>query len=336
MTAAPADLVSIVIPAYNVGPYIGATIDSALAQTYRPVEVIVVDDGSTDETASVCASFGDRIFYLRQRNRGAAAARNTGLRHAHGEFVAFLDGDDLWDPRTVATQVDAVQRFPDSGLVAVDGVEFDDSGTVLSSTLMPPAGRALLARAGVSVWHGYCYADLLDGTPVSTSSQIMVPARVFQTVGDWNSRFPVSHDYDLYLRIAAHFPITLVAATLVRWRRRPTSLSGPPDLRFFNWRKDTAAILREQLRSGPRAFRGAVKRSLHRAALEIAKEAYYRGHRGHRLWAARYLLRLARTSRQFHLVTPFLAGLFAPAAIRRLAGRRVRALTGDLFPRTSQ
>lgn len=331
-----AGLVSVVIPAYNVGPYIGAAIESVLAQSYRPIEVIVVDDGSEDDTAGVCASFRDRIFYVRQRHRGAAAARNTGLRRARGRLVAFLDADDIWEPQTVAEHVDAAARFPDSGLIAVDGVEFDDRGAVISDTLMTSVGNALLRRGGSTVWHGYCFPDLLTGTPISTSSQISVPTRVFQVVGYWNSRLTRGHDYDLYLRIAAYFPITLVGTKLVRWRQRATGLSGPATRRFFTWHSNTAAILRRQLTVAPPWLRGAVERGLRRRVLEIAKEAYYRGQRGHRFLAARLLLRLAVTSRLLALVAPYMAGLLVPAPVRRLAKRHATVLLSKLTSEVSR
>jgi len=105
-------LVSVIIPAYNATAFLGETLDSVLAQTYPNLEIIVVDDGSTDDTPDLLGSYGDRIRVLRQANSGQATARNHGAREAHGELLAFLDSDDLWDPDKIARQVELLDRFP--------------------------------------------------------------------------------------------------------------------------------------------------------------------------------------------------------------------------------
>jgi glycosyltransferase involved in cell wall biosynthesis len=107
------DLISCIIPVYNGERYLGEAIDSILAQTSRPLEIIVVDDGSTDGTAEVAAGYGDRLSYVRQNNAGPAAARNLGLNLAQGEFVAFLDADDLWHPEKLRRQMARFQARPE-------------------------------------------------------------------------------------------------------------------------------------------------------------------------------------------------------------------------------
>ncbi len=111
-----AGLVSCIVPVCNGERYLAATLDSMLAQTYAPVEVIVVDDGSTDGTPALSASYGTRVRYLRQTNAGPAAARNTGLAEARGEFVAFNDADDLWHPEKLARQMAHFARVPSLGV----------------------------------------------------------------------------------------------------------------------------------------------------------------------------------------------------------------------------
>lgn len=110
-----AALVSCVIPVHNTERYLGDAIDSALAQTYRPVEIIVIDDGSVDDTPKVIAGYGDRVIAARQENAGAPSARNHGLRLAQGEFVAFLDADDLWHKEKLAIQTEFLEQHPDVG-----------------------------------------------------------------------------------------------------------------------------------------------------------------------------------------------------------------------------
>src|SRR5437868_1326235 len=111
MTRQPG-VVSVVIPAYNAAQWIEETIATVLAQTYRPLDVIVVDDGSMDETRSAVKKFDDQIRYIHQPNSGVGAARNTGIRSARGEYVAFLDADDLWDAHKVEEQIALLHRCP--------------------------------------------------------------------------------------------------------------------------------------------------------------------------------------------------------------------------------
>jgi glycosyltransferase involved in cell wall biosynthesis len=109
-------LVSCIIPAYNSERYLAEALDSVLAQTHRPLQVIVVDDGSTDGTAALAARYGEAITLLRQPNRGVASARNCGLRRATGEFVAYLDADDLWHPEKLTRQLARFQERPEIDL----------------------------------------------------------------------------------------------------------------------------------------------------------------------------------------------------------------------------
>jgi glycosyltransferase involved in cell wall biosynthesis len=98
-------LISCIVPVFNGERYLGEALDSILAQTYRPIEVIIVDDGSTDGTAAVAAGYGDKVRYFWQKNAGEAAARNRGLIAAQGDFFAFLDADDLWHPEKLTRQI---------------------------------------------------------------------------------------------------------------------------------------------------------------------------------------------------------------------------------------
>jgi glycosyltransferase involved in cell wall biosynthesis len=98
-------LISCIVPVYNGERYLGETLDSIFAQTYQPLEIIVVDDGSTDGTATVAASYGQRVRYLCQTNQGKAAARNRGFGAAQSEFIAFIDADDLWHPEKLTRQI---------------------------------------------------------------------------------------------------------------------------------------------------------------------------------------------------------------------------------------
>ena len=115
-------LVSVVIPVYDGAAFIAQTLDSVLRQSWPRLEVIVVDDGSTDETPERVRPFRDRILYLRQENRGGGAARNAGVAASRGDYLAFLDQDDLWAPEKLERQLAVARAHPESGVIACDGV----------------------------------------------------------------------------------------------------------------------------------------------------------------------------------------------------------------------
>src|SRR5436305_4940478 len=139
--AAVMKTVSVIIPAYNYARYIAEAIDGALAQTHAPLEVIVVDDESTDDTPRVLAGYGDRIRTIRQPNGGAAAARNTGMAAARGEYVAFLDADDVWLPRKLELQLQRFEADPDLGLVHCAMEVIDREGRTVDFVLQGREGR---------------------------------------------------------------------------------------------------------------------------------------------------------------------------------------------------
>ncbi|HEY9298747.1 MAG TPA: glycosyltransferase family 2 protein, partial [Phormidium sp.] len=108
---------SVIIPVYNVQKYIAAAVQSVLDQTYENFELLIVDDGSPDCSVEVCQQFTDpRIKIIRQKNRGLAGARNTGIRHAQGEYLAFLDGDDFWEPEMLAKNIAHLESSPEVGV----------------------------------------------------------------------------------------------------------------------------------------------------------------------------------------------------------------------------
>lgn len=130
--------VSVIIPVYNVENYIAATVRSVLDQTYTNWELLIIDDGSPDRSVEICQQITDpRIKIIRQQNRGLAGARNTGIRHACGDYLAFLDGDDLWLPEKLAKHVKHLENSPDVGVSFSPSALIDVDGNSLHTYLMP-------------------------------------------------------------------------------------------------------------------------------------------------------------------------------------------------------
>ena len=204
--------ISVIIPTYNYARYLPEAIDSALGQTYAPVEVIVVDDGSTDATPDVLAAYGDRIRVLRQTNQGVAVARNAGIAAARGEYLAFLDSDDIWCPRKLELQIARFDMDPSLGLVHCGLETFDGEGQ--------PSEVRLRGM------EGHVAHDMLrfNNDVIMTGSNIIVPKRVAEEIGGFDSRLPPSEDWDFCYRVATRYPIGFVAEVLVRYRKHGSGI----------------------------------------------------------------------------------------------------------------
>jgi glycosyltransferase involved in cell wall biosynthesis len=198
--------ISVVIPTYNYARYLPEAIDSALAQTYAPLEVVVVDDGSTDETPEVLAAYGAKIRAVRQSNQGVAAARNTGVAAARGEYIALLDSDDLWLPRKLELQIARFESEPALGIVHCGAETFEGEKTL--DTLVD----------GMEGWVGQDLLRLDRMVIPVPGSGIVVPKRIIDQAGGFDVRLPPSDDWDLCYRIAARYPVGFVPEVLVRYR----------------------------------------------------------------------------------------------------------------------
>ena len=206
--------VSVVIPTYNYARYVPEAIDSVLAQSFEELEVIVVDDGSTDQTAEILRAFGGQLHDIRQEHRGLSAARNTGIRAARGQYVAFLDSDDLWLPDKVSLQVARLDAKPEVGLVYGETLFFDDSSPAtltLHSHFAPhPSGRILswLVRGNV----------IPSPTP-------MVRRELFERVGLFDEMLSACEDWDMWIRIARVCEIAYVHRVLAKKRQHQENMS---------------------------------------------------------------------------------------------------------------
>ena len=315
--------VSVIVTAYNHEAFIGEAIRSVLAQTYTDYELIVVDDGSVDETYSQASRFRERATLIRQPNRGVAESRNTGIRHAKGELLAFLDGDDLWEPEKLACQVAVADEHPASGLIAVDGVQFSRSSILQESLFARSVTELLSSQASVTL---RCYEGLLRENLISTTSQVMIPRHVFDVIGLSDAAFRVASDHDLYIRIAARYEITFVGRHLTRWRYLPTSASGPEDIRWLRWAADDIGILKKQLRCGPPSCHSVIREILRHSVREAAGTAYYYGIKSDRALARRYLLALFRENWTSPVSFSYLVALHVPQSVIRTVGTSLRRL----------
>jgi glycosyltransferase involved in cell wall biosynthesis len=198
--------VSVIIPSYNYAQFLPSAVESALAQTRAAHEIIVVDDGSTDDTPQVLARYGQRIRALQQPNQGLSAARNSGAQMASGELLAFLDSDDTWLPTKLERQVARVEADPAVGLVHCGVSEVDRAGDVIRRRLDgmegPVAYEMLLFRRSVLM-------------PPST---FLVPRKVFVETGGFDTQLNHSEDWDFGFRVASRHRVAFVAEALVNYR----------------------------------------------------------------------------------------------------------------------
>lgn len=214
MTTVDGPLVSAVIPTYNYGHYVTEAVDSVLAQTYKNVEVIVVDDGSTDDTRDRLAVYGSRIRYIHQQNQGLSAARNTGIKAAGGPFVAFLDSDDLFHPRKLELQMRVFAARPELGLVAT-GQFSDEPATWAPAPDGPPPVQ------------GLSLVDVVTRSRFAPSS-VVARRECFEVVGQFDTTLRSVEDRDMWIRIADRFPLVVIPLPLTWYRVTPGSMSRNP------------------------------------------------------------------------------------------------------------
>ena len=315
--------VSVVVTTYNQGRYIEETLRSVFDQTFPACEVIVVDDGSTDDTPDRLARFGNSIRYIRQRNQGVASSRNTGVSHAQGMYVALLDGDDVWESDKLAVQIAAARAAPRTGLVVVDGVEFDDSG-VLEPSLLRDVAATLRLGEGETRTVPY-YGRLLKRNDIWTVSQVMIARDVLREVGPSDHHLKCGSDYDLYLRIAERRDVTFVKQRLVKWRYISTSASGPRRLRQFRYAVDDVIMFKNRLAKASAGQRPAIREVLTGKIREASEAAFYHGRREDRLFATRQLWRLFGAAGAMHPLV-LLVALWLPSRVTAAVAPAVRFL----------
>ena len=294
---------SVVIVCYNQARYLKEAIESVLAQTYQPLEIILVDDGSTDETAAVADAY-PQVDYLWQTNRGLAAARNTGLRFSSSDYIAFLDADDRLLPHAIQSGVDCLKRSPECAFV-YGGFRnvFGDGSPAPTDPAEPVASDH--------------YRNLLQGNFIGMHAAVLYRRAVLNEVDGFNERLPACEDYELYLRIARHRSVQGYADVVAEYRQHDSNMS-----------KDHAFMLRSVL-SVLRMERAWLPDRRHREALRAGIHVWqeYYGARLLETWKSNRTIRgFARMLR----LNPRGALKWAAQAVHRRVRRPDRRRTVDL------
>lgn len=243
-------LVSVVIPNHNGAQYLDEAIRSALSQSYSPIEILVVDDGSTDDSAAIGRRHANRIIWISQPRRGVSAARNAGIGASRGSFIAFLDSDDVWRPEKLAREM-VLFDAADVGLVYCGAEYIDRDGRSLGVDLGSLEGDVLRRLV------------LLEDTITAGGSSAVVRRECLDRVGLFAEDLEVSEDWDLWRRLGAVTRVAAVREPLVQYRQHP-----------LNRHHDVDRLRRNMLRALDRLFADPAARVAH----PLERRAYARLH----------------------------------------------------------
>lgn len=264
--AAPS--VSVVVPCHNAAPWIEATLTSVLAQGWPGLEVIVVDDGSADDSADRVSRSFPQVRLLRQANAGVAAARNAGLKAATGDWVAFVDADDHWLPGKLGAQMALLAANPQARMACAPWYVWTSDDPHPPAAWLTAAGVAdALPRVGLGP-SGWIYPELLLSCIVWTST-VVAERRLLLELGGFDERLKVGEDYDLWLRASRRTPIVRADRPLALYRQHPGSLTRRPPAQNYEGVVVRRALRRwghagpDGRRADPRAVGLALARTWH-------------------------------------------------------------------------
>lgn len=227
---------SVVIPLYNKEAYVRRTLESVAAQTFRDYEVIIVDDGSTDGSASICEEFINSLTpsfihllrLIRQPNSGVAKARNVGVENSFGEYVCFLDADDWWEPTWLEEMDRLITEYPDAGLYATNYVYYKPGKTHVALNI---------ERGYMNYPEAYLHSEMMPVTSITTC----MPRRVFDEMGGFPLEIKLGEDFLLWAKTALHYPIAFCEKPLAYYNndipashRATRNLHAPDHHMLFN------------------------------------------------------------------------------------------------------
>ncbi len=253
-------MISVVVPAYNCASWLPEAIDSLLAQTHRDREIVVVDDGSTDDTPAVLADYGDRIRVVRSANGGLAAARNLGLVHARGDWIAFHDADDVALPDRLAVLLDFVERTPGIEAVFADGERMDTGRRIVPAKM---TARLAGQRLGA--------ADLFVGFPAYFQASL-VPRAAFARAGSFDPDFRIHPDNDYAYRLFATCPTAYMDRVVFRYRWHESNITRD----WLVGREELSRTLERLLRDDPASVAAIGATRLHE---QLARHLHRTGRR---------------------------------------------------------
>jgi glycosyltransferase involved in cell wall biosynthesis len=215
-------LVSVIVPTYNCGPFVAEALDSILSQDWQPLEVIAVDDGSTDNTLAVLRRYGDRIRVLQQPNGGPAAARNLAVRESRGEYLAFLDADDLWLPGHLRVLMSYLQAHPQTRVAYGEWLVWragpDGSYPPLAVPRLADAPEVDPANSG------WVYPALLVDSIIHIIAAV-IHRSVYDAVGGFDASLRTGSDWDFWIRVGRSFPVVKLRRPVAAYRQNPSSVT---------------------------------------------------------------------------------------------------------------
>lgn len=239
-------VISVAIPVYNGERTIRETIASVLNQTLTDFELLIIDDGSTDSTSAIAASFTDpRIKLLSYPNAGLAASRNRGIREAKGEFISFIDTDDLWTPDKLESQYQALRENPEAVLA-------------YSWTDCIDAAGNFFRRGSHFTVNGNVYAHILVNNFIESGSNVLIRRSVFEEVGLFDESLKAAEDQDMWIRIAARYPVVAVPKPQILYRVSQTSMSA----NIVQQAKEATRMIQKGYSQAPESLQHLKKRSL--------------------------------------------------------------------------
>ena len=282
----PSPAVSVVIATFNRAEYLPATIDSVLKQSFQDFELIVVDDGSTDDTKAVVECYGSRLNYLYQSNHGASSARNLGVRHARAPWIAFQDSDDLSLPNHLASLYGYVQKFPACGMVFANGNYVRGAAQSRGKkSIIQPAKSRQLAEKGVRL------VDLFEKSILRVQAAL-ISKQAYDSLGGHDESLRICSDLDLGLRMLMNFPVAYLDQELFSYRIHAGNIGRDDELRLTENIRVIEKLIREYPEARQLIGKNLLARRLAYRYYRLAKGRWKRGEKDKCREALREALRL--------------------------------------------